>query len=249
MFKDTNYQHASTATLTPTKLLMENPMQNSDWNFNQASINELNSYMNGVDTFNQPTNIFDQQFNQQSLMMPPSPEDNHIKMASPPSHDSQSTVSTLPANHIPLTPPSPTRDTLPKKQRKKLLEKNREAAYRCRQKKKKWVNSLEERSQSAEAKNRELSEQVSQLREESIYLRNLLLTHGNCECDVVQAYLRRTSEQLSHNAPPPPILSGMPTLVESSSSVSGSESSMSSMSKKTQQMYNDNPNASAFLYD
>ncbi|KAL9538368.1 hypothetical protein MBANPS3_010979 [Mucor bainieri] len=249
MFKDTSYQQASTATLTPTKLLMENPMQNSDWNFNQASINEFNSYINDVDTFNQPANLFDQRFNQQNFMMPPSPEDNHIKMASPPPHDSQSTAATLPANQIPLTPPSPTRDTLPKKQRKKLLEKNREAAYRCRQKKKKWVNSLEERSQSAEAKNRELSEQVSQLREESIYLRNLLLTHGNCECDVVQAYLRRTSEQLSHNAPPPPIPSGMPTLIESASSVSGSESSLSSMPKKTQLMYNDNPDASAFMFD
>lgn len=227
---------------------MKNSMQNIDWNFNQASINELNSYMNDVNTFNQSASLFDERLNQQSFMMPPSSEDNHIKMASPPpSHDSQSAVATLPANQVPLTPPSPSRDTLPKKQRKKLLEKNREAAYRCRQKKKKWVNSLEERSQSAEAKNRELSEQVSQLREESIYLRNLLLTHGNCECDVVQAYLRRTSEQLSHNAPPVP--SGMPTLIESSSSVSGSESSMSSMSKKTQQIYHNNPNASAFMFD
>ncbi|GAN01226.1 hypothetical protein MAM1_0005c00658 [Mucor ambiguus] len=246
MFRDTNYQQTSTATLTPTKLLMENPMQNGDWNFNQPSINEFSSYINDVDTIIQPTNLFDQRFNQQSFVMPPSPEDNHFKMASPRPRDSQTMAATPPANHIPLTPPSPTRDTLPKKQRKKLLEKNREAAYRCRQKKKKWVNSLEERSQSAEVKNRELSEQVSQLREESIYLRNLLLTHGNCECDVVQAYLRRTSEQLSHNVPPVP--SVMPTLVEPASSVSGSESSISSISK-TQQMYNDNPNASAFMFD
>ncbi|KAG1122470.1 hypothetical protein G6F42_011446 [Rhizopus arrhizus] len=245
MFKDTSYQQASTATLTPTKLLMENPMQNSDWNFNQASINELSSYIN-VDTFNQSTNVFDQRYSQQGFMMPPSPEDNHIKMAS---SNSQSTVTAISEDQIPLTPPSQTKDILPKKQRKKLLEKNREAAYRCRQKKKKWVNSLEERSHSAEARNRELQEQVTQLREESIYLRNLLLTHGNCECDVVQAYLRRTSEQLSHNAPPPSVLSGVTTLVESSSSVSGSESSMSSMPKKMQRMYDSNPNASAFMFD
>lgn len=125
MFKDTSYQQASTATLTPTKLLMENPMQNNDWNFNQASINELNSYMNDVNTFNQSTNIFDQKFNQQDFIMPPSPEDNS-KLSSP--------TSAL-SSQIPLTPSSSTRDTLPKKQRKKLLEKNREAAYRCRQKK------------------------------------------------------------------------------------------------------------------
>ncbi|KAG2201040.1 hypothetical protein INT46_004366, partial [Mucor plumbeus] len=234
----TSYQQASTATLTPTKLLMENPMQNNDWNFNQASINELNSYMNDVNTFNQSTNIFDQKFNQQDFIMPPSPEDNS-KLSSP--------TSAL-SSQIPLTPSSSTRDTLPKKQRKKLLEKNREAAYRCRQKKKKWVNNLEERSQIAETKNRDLQEQVSQLREESIYLRNLLLTHGNCECDVVQAYLRRTSEQLSSNvvAPNP---GSLPTLVDSASSVSGSESSMGSMSRNTQQMYDPSSNSSAFMFD
>lgn len=155
-------------------------MQNNDWNFNQASINELSSYMNDVDTFNQSTNIFDQKINQQDFIMPPSPEDNN-KLSSP-------LASALSSSQTPLTPPSPTRDNFPKKQRKKLLEKNREAAYRCRQKKKKWVNNLEERSQTAETKNRDLQEQVSQLREESIYLRNLLLTHGNCECDVVVSF-------------------------------------------------------------
>lgn len=107
---------------------------------------------------------------------------------------------------------------------------------------------MEERSQIAETKNRDLQEQVSQLREESIYLRNLLLTHGNCECDVVQAYLRRTSEQLSSNmvAPNP---GSLPTLVDSASSVSGSESSMGSMSRNTQQMYDPSSNSSAFMFD
>ncbi|KAI9478097.1 MAG: hypothetical protein EXX96DRAFT_569573 [Benjaminiella poitrasii] len=115
--------------------------------------------------------------------------------------------------------------TPPTRQRKKLLEKNREAAYRCRQKKKKWIHSLEEQSQIAETKNRELQSIVAHLREESIYLRNLLLTHGDCDCDVVQAYLRRTSEQLS---------SRMPTNAISSSSSSGSSDSSLSSSQQRQ---------------
>ncbi|CEP07994.1 hypothetical protein [Parasitella parasitica] len=236
MFKDTSYQQASTATLTPTKLLMQNSMQHNGWNPNQTSISELNSYMNDVSIFNQSANLF----NQQDLIMPQSSQGND-KMASLPQDPICSSA-------LPLTPPSPARETLPKKHRKKLLEKNREAAYRCRQKKKQWINSLEERSQTAETKNRELQDLVLQLREESIYLRNLLLTHGNCECDVVQAYLRRTSEQLSHNAGAPQS-EALPTLVHSTSSVSGSESSRSSMSKKRRQTYDLSYNPSGFMAD
>ncbi|KAI8639564.1 hypothetical protein BD408DRAFT_445844 [Parasitella parasitica] len=221
MFKDTNYQQAITATLTPTKLLMENPMQQG-WSSHQTSINELHSYMNDVSIFNQSASLF----GQQELSMPSCSPDSD-KMASFP----QVPVS---SSALPLTPPSPSRDTIPKKHRKKLLEKNREAAYRCRQKKKRWINSLEERSQTAETKNRELQDLVLQLREESIYLRNLLLTHGNCECDVVQAYLRRTSERLSSNVVPP-YAETLPTSFHSASSVSSSESSMNSMPKTSRQ--------------
>ncbi|KAI9281861.1 hypothetical protein BY458DRAFT_498214 [Sporodiniella umbellata] len=102
-----------------------------------------------------------------------------------------------------MVPPSPTLHTPPKSpivkggERKHLLEKNRQAAYRCRQKKKKWVQELEEKSDVYEKANRDLQAQVSQLRDESVYLRNLLLTHSNCECDMVQDYLKRTSAQLS----------------------------------------------------
>jgi hypothetical protein len=163
---DTSNYQASTATLTPTRLLLRNNTMNADWTY-QPSINEFNSYINEVNPFDQ--NLLEQKFTQQYTVMPPSPQGY--------THLVESCV------NAPPTPPPATNQ--PKKQRKKLLEKNREAAYRCRQKKKKWVHDLEERSESAENKNKELQEQVSQLREESIYLRNLLLTHGNCDCDVV----------------------------------------------------------------
>lgn len=75
-----------------------------------------------------------------------------------------------------------------KKERKKLLEKNREAAYRCRQKKKRYVHDLEERSKTLEEKNTDLQTEVIKLKEESIYLRNLILTHGNCDCQGMVNY-------------------------------------------------------------
>lgn len=161
---------------------------NTDWNFNAPSVNGFNTYMNEMNPFDDQSALFDQKYvpvtQPQDMMMPPSPQ--------------QAQATTFENNkqeiftQAPPTPPSPTDTPVeqqqPKKQRKKLLEKNREAAYRCRQKKKKWVNDLEERSEKAEHQNKELLEQVAQLREESIYLRNLLLTHGNCDCDVVVKY-------------------------------------------------------------
>ncbi|KAI8974133.1 hypothetical protein BDB01DRAFT_807715 [Pilobolus umbonatus] len=81
--------------------------------------------------------------------------------------------------------------------KKEKLEKNREAALRCRQKKKKWIKELEDCLDVTERKNKELVEQVNQLKDESIYLRNLLLTHGNCDCAIVQNYLCQTSKRLA----------------------------------------------------
>lgn len=211
MFKD-NYS-ADTATLTPSKLLLTmdgntvNAANVNEWAFNPPTVNEF-TYINEENPFDNHSSLFDQKFNQ----LPPEP----VMMPSLETNDNKQ----RPYPDSPPTPPS-SADSPPKKQRKKLLEKNREAAYRCRQKKKRWVNDLETKSEHMEIKNKELQEQVAQLREESIYLRNLLLTHGNCDCDVVQTYLRRTSEKLSGQAP---------DLIGSTSSVSGSsESSISSV--------------------
>lgn len=140
---------------------MNNPA--TEWNFDTPAVNVFNSYINEINPYDNHPSMF----NQKTL-------DINMLHRNPQYENIQET---------PHTPP-PT-DAPPKKQRKKLLEKNREAAYRCRQKKKKWVNDLEERSDNVENKNRELQEQVARLRDESIYLRNLLLTHGNCDCDVV----------------------------------------------------------------
>ncbi|CEP08450.1 hypothetical protein [Parasitella parasitica] len=86
--------------------------------------------------------------------------------------------------------------------RKKFLERNRVAAYKCRQKKKNWMQELEHKAEIQNSQNEELRKLVALLKEESMYLRNLLLTHGNCECDSVQAYLRKQSAEITNNIVP-----------------------------------------------
>lgn len=61
------------------------------------------------------------------------------------------------------------------------------------------MQELENKAETQNKQNEELRAMVSQLKEESMYLRNLLLTHGNCECESVQAYLRKTSLEISNN--------------------------------------------------
>lgn len=72
-------------------------------------------------------------------------------------------------------------------------------AYKCRQKKKNWMQELEQKAELQNNQNEELRNLVALLKEESMYLRNLLLTHGNCDCDSVQAYLRKQSAEITNN--------------------------------------------------
>lgn len=95
-------------------------------------------------------------------------------------------------------------------ERRKFLERNRVAAFKCRQKKKQWMQNLEKRADEVSQRNRELHDLITQLREESVYLRNQLIAHSDCDCTAVQAYLRRTSVQLAlpHAQAPPPHVQG-----------------------------------------
>lgn len=64
------------------------------------------------------------------------------------------------------------------------------------------MQDLEQKAEIQNHRNEELRSLVAQLKEESMYLRNLLLTHGNCNCDSVQAYLRKTSVEITRNVQP-----------------------------------------------
>jgi len=64
--------------------------------------------------------------------------------------------------------------------RKNFLERNRVAALKCRQRKKQWLANLQQKVEIYSSENDALSAQISQLREEVVNLKTLLLAHKDC---------------------------------------------------------------------
>ncbi|CEP20113.1 hypothetical protein [Parasitella parasitica] len=64
--------------------------------------------------------------------------------------------------------------------RDKALERNRQAALRCRQRKKEWLNQLQSNVDLLRKENRALEQQSLTLREEILNLKTVLLAHRDC---------------------------------------------------------------------
>lgn len=64
--------------------------------------------------------------------------------------------------------------------RKNFLERNRVAALKCRQRKKQWLANLQTKVEIFTSENDALTAQCTQLREEVINLKTLLLAHKDC---------------------------------------------------------------------
>ena len=64
--------------------------------------------------------------------------------------------------------------------RKNFLERNRVAALKCRQRKKQWLANLQAKVELFSTENDALSATVTQLREEIVNLKTLLLAHKDC---------------------------------------------------------------------
>ncbi|RHZ89891.1 hypothetical protein Glove_9g94 [Diversispora epigaea] len=73
--------------------------------------------------------------------------------------------------------------------RRKFLERNRIAASKCRQKKKAAMEDLMSKSDSLETDNNVLKNRVNGLREELLSLKDQLLRHENCSCNIIQEYI------------------------------------------------------------
>lgn len=80
--------------------------------------------------------------------------------------------------------------------RQSHLEKNRLAAHKCRQRRKEYINSLETRARDFSAQNQNLKDTVSQLREQVLELKNVLLQHAGCGCWAIDEYLKRSAGDL-----------------------------------------------------
>lgn len=70
--------------------------------------------------------------------------------------------------------------------RKNFLERNRVAALKCRQRKKQWLANLQAKVEIFSSENDALSAQVTQLREEVVNLKTLLLAHKDCPISQAQ---------------------------------------------------------------
>ncbi|XWW96372.1 hypothetical protein V2A60_004346 [Cordyceps javanica] len=64
--------------------------------------------------------------------------------------------------------------------RKNFLERNRVAALKCRQRKKQWLANLQAKVEMFSSENDALTAQITQLREEVVNLKTLLLAHKDC---------------------------------------------------------------------
>lgn len=77
--------------------------------------------------------------------------------------------------------------------RLKFLERNRQAALKCRQKKKVWESELQQRSDLVQQRNKELRATVQELKEEALALKSQLLAHTDCDCTLIRDYLTKSN--------------------------------------------------------
>ncbi|KAH6608468.1 bzip transcription factor domain-containing [Trichoderma cornu-damae] len=74
--------------------------------------------------------------------------------------------------------------------RARVREKNRVAADKCRGRQRIATERLSSKHDVLEDQNRQLSQMLSDLVAERIMLKNMLLEHGNCGCELIENYLR-----------------------------------------------------------
>lgn len=86
------------------------------------------------------------------------------------------------------------------KRRRKFLERNRVAASKCRQKKKVWMQRLEEDARVSAATAKSLRDQVAGLKDEMLNLKGLLLKHTGCGCPQIQTYLENEAAKVAQAA-------------------------------------------------
>ncbi|KAL4229172.1 Alcohol O-acetyltransferase [Mactra antiquata] len=74
----------------------------------------------------------------------------------------------------------------PESRRMKFLERNRAAAARCRQKRKRWVQELEQKADDLSSVNNKLCGEIKKLRGEVAHLKTMLLAHKDCPVTMQQ---------------------------------------------------------------
>lgn len=102
------------------------------------------------------------------------------------------------SNHSQVPVPQPV--PVPQVPRSSQRQRNRRAATKCREKTKAAAVQLEATEKAISLEHMELSKTVTELRGEVLALKNQLLLHGTCDCDVIQNYLRNAALSIGEGA-------------------------------------------------
>ncbi|KAF2224066.1 Aft1 HRA domain-containing protein, partial [Elsinoe ampelina] len=84
--------------------------------------------------------------------------------------------------------------------RKNFLERNRIAALKCRQRKKQWLANLQQKVEIYSTENDALAATVTQLREEIVGLKTLLLAHKDCPVSQAQGISGMAMQNIAGDA-------------------------------------------------
>lgn len=76
---------------------------------------------------------------------------------------------------------------------RRIREKNRAAADKCRLRRRKQEDELKAKHEHMVEEHHKLSNDLSKLAEEIYGLRNMLLAHGACDCQLIQDYLKEAA--------------------------------------------------------
>ncbi|ORZ24477.1 hypothetical protein BCR42DRAFT_403034, partial [Absidia repens] len=102
--------------------------------------------------------------------------------------------------------------------RKNFLERNRQAALKCRQRKKQWLNNLQTKVEYLTNDNEQLQIQSNMMRDELIQLRNMLWSHRDCPLNK-HSTIKVLNRPLPPGQPimmPPPLLPPSTNLINES---------------------------------
>ncbi|KAH6872098.1 hypothetical protein B0T10DRAFT_381949, partial [Thelonectria olida] len=88
--------------------------------------------------------------------------------------------------------------------RRRILERNKIAAMKCRLRKRGEASALASREQAMEDQNRDLSSILNQLAAEIYHLKTQLLHHTDCDCILIQKYIAHEARKSVDRLPPYP---------------------------------------------
>jgi hypothetical protein len=79
-----------------------------------------------------------------------------------------------------------------KAKHEQFLASNREAASKCRQKQKEWVQELEQKARDLCSQKDKLTTYVAVLKNELLMLKCKCLEHAECDCHGIRDFLKKT---------------------------------------------------------